>query len=156
MAKGRKPTPTVIKLMTGNPGKRPIDADTLTPPIETPQPSAQLSAASRAIWDETVKELEKLRVIARIDKFQIETYCNIVARAQAIQKFLDENGMTYTTRGKHGEMVRVRPEVSILQDCEKQIRAFASEWGMTAASRARVKTDPRQGSLGLDDPTAGY
>jgi len=64
--------------------------------------------------------------------------------------------MTYTTRGKHGEMVRVRPEVSILQDCEKQIRAFASEWGMTAASRARVKTDPRQGSLGLDDPTAGY
>lgn len=153
MARGRKPKPTVLKLIQGNPGKRPIEHG-LSATIEEPDCPAGMSAEAKAIWDEIVKELMQLRVLARVDKFQLEKYCNIVARARELQNFINKNGMTYETEGKHGMMFRIRPEMAILQNAESQIKAFAAEWGMTAQSRVRIKADPRQPDM--FDPTAGY
>ncbi len=36
MRRGRKPKPTRLKLLQGNPGKRPIERDALEPPVEIP------------------------------------------------------------------------------------------------------------------------
>lgn len=154
MAKGRKAKPTHLKVVTGNPGKRPLKED-LLPPVEIPSAPACLSRDAADIWLTTTMELAKLGIIARIDVHQIAAYCNIVSRMQKAQAVLDEHDLIYETHSeKTGTMFRVRPELKIIQDCEKLLARYAAEFGMTAASRTKLKGDPRQPELPLDDPTA--
>lgn len=157
MTKGRKPKPARLKVIDGNPGgKAAVAAQDLKAPIEQPQPPNWLSKDVRAIWDEILPELERLGVTARVDVYTIATYCTIMDRKIKAQMFIDEHGLTYITKGPAGTMERIRPQVKMMEDCEKQLRAYAAEFGMTPSSRTRLKGDPRQGSLFPDDPTAGY
>lgn len=154
MVKGHDGHSNVTRLHAPNPGKRKKKNKPQTE-VGAPEKPPGLSTSATEIWDDVVSELTALKVIARVDKNQIAAYCNIVARTRDMQDFIDKNGYTYITRGKSGEMERIRPQVKILETCEKQIRAFAQEWGMSAASRARLNVDDGQGEL-FDDPTAGY
>ncbi len=151
--RGRKPIPHALKLVKGNPGKRPMAGD-LKPGNEAPTPP-KMNDQAMEVWNETIPELYRLGVIARIDKNQIAAYCNIEARRRQAQKALDDYGdLVYETRGPSGAMIRHRPEIKIVSDCEKQLKSFAVEWGMTASSRVRLG-DPNQGRLDLgDDPTS--
>jgi len=156
MADGMPHSPNAGASFAPNPGKRKKGKNKPPPNNDdgsAPDKPQSLSKDAALIWDEVVSELEKLKVLARVDKYQIAIYCNNVARAQAMQQLLDKDGYTYTTRGRNGEMERARPQVAILESCEKQIRAFAQEWGMSAAARGRLKVDDGQGKLFDDDPT---
>lgn len=161
MADGMPQSPNADVRVKPNPGKRKnnkskknkkngTDADGSN---NAPDMPPGLTEDAAKIWDEVVAELEKLNVLARVDNHLIAIYCNTVARAQKMQRHLDEHGYTYVTRGRNGEMERARPQVAILETCEKQMRAFAQEWGMSAAARGRLKVNDGQGDL-FDDPTA--
>lgn len=151
--RGRKPTPPHLKVVRGNPGHRPPQKP-FGAPGEPPSAPDGMSKEALAIWKETIPELHKLGVVARVDRNQLCAYCVIVARHRDAQKKVDEMGAVYETDGKAGPMLRVNPWVKVAQDCEKQMRAYAAEWGMTGAARARLG-DPRQSELPFgDDPTA--
>ena len=49
--RGPKPTPTALKLLRGNPGKRPINVDEPQPrPVESPGASPWLDETAAALW----------------------------------------------------------------------------------------------------------
>ena len=47
---GSKPLPTVLKVLSGNPGKYPINEDEPDPEVRLPRPLAHLSAAALREW----------------------------------------------------------------------------------------------------------
>ena len=152
--RGRKPKPPHLKLVTGNPGRRPVNPG-LRPGAEAPKPPPGINKLALAVWKETVPLLLSLGVLAKIDKNQIAAYCGIEARRRKNQAILDKHDSdTYETDGKGGRMTRIRAEVKIVEQCEKALKSYAVEWGMTGSSRARMG-DPNQGDLFKDDPTAG-
>ena len=74
--RGPKPTPNVIKLWNGNPGKRPLNlSDGVNPEIEIPSPPKWLSNHAVKEWRRIGAELEALGLIAQIDKASLATYC---------------------------------------------------------------------------------
>lgn len=152
MTKGRKPTPASLKVVTGNPGKRPIKHG-LAAENEAPPPPDRLSAEALEIWHSTVPQLHRLGVLARVDQHQIAVYCEVVARYYRALGEVQRLGEVYETQGKNGPMLRVNPYVKIARDCEVTIKNYASEWGMTAVARMRLG-DPKQPDLFGDDPTA--
>lgn len=75
-ARGPKPTPTVLKLINGNPGKRPLNlSDGVNPVIRVPAHPKWLGHHAIKEWRRISAELVELGLIAEIDKASLATYC---------------------------------------------------------------------------------
>ena len=55
--RGRKPKPSHLKLVTGNPGKRAINTQEPAPEGILPAPPPELTAEARGEWDRVAGEL---------------------------------------------------------------------------------------------------
>lgn len=74
--RGPKPTPNVVKLFNGNPGKRPLNlSDGVNPPIAVPSYPRWLSPGAVKEWKRISAELSELGLIANIDLASLATYC---------------------------------------------------------------------------------
>lgn len=61
--RGRKPKPSHLKLVTGNPGKRAINTQEPAPERILPQPPGELTAEARGEWDRVAGELNRLGLL---------------------------------------------------------------------------------------------
>ena len=48
--RGNKPKPTVLKLITGNPGRRPLNAREAKPEVQVPEPPQWLAGDALVEW----------------------------------------------------------------------------------------------------------
>jgi phage terminase small subunit len=73
--RGRKPTPTRLKVLTGNPGKRPLNAAEHHPEPAVPDCPPELGPVARREWDRLVSELAPLRLLTHLDRAALAAYC---------------------------------------------------------------------------------
>jgi P27 family predicted phage terminase small subunit len=73
--RGRRPKPSRIKALTGNPGKRPINVHEPRPVPALPDCPPELSPAGRQEWARLSAELSKLNLITHLDRGALATYC---------------------------------------------------------------------------------
>jgi phage terminase small subunit len=66
--RGRRPKPTRLKLLTGNPGKRPFNDTEPRPEPVVPECPPELSELARREWDRLAPELAKLRIVTNLDR----------------------------------------------------------------------------------------
>jgi P27 family predicted phage terminase small subunit len=137
--RGRRPKPTRMKVLTGNPGRRPLNPDEPRPEAVIPDCPAELGPTARREWDRLVRELAPLRMLTNLDRAALATYCGAYGMwaeaTEAIQKF--------------GTMVKApsgfpvqSPYVSIANRQAEIMMRIASEFGFTPASRSRISTPP--------------
>jgi P27 family predicted phage terminase small subunit len=133
--RGRKPKPTRFRVLTGNPGKRPLNINEPNPEPVVPDCPPELSTAARREWDRLVGELGKLRVLTQLDRAALAAYCGAYALwAEATEAI-----------GTFGVMVKSptglpiqSPYVSIANRQAEIMMRIASEFGFTPASRGRI------------------
>ncbi len=89
--RGRRPKPTRLKVLTGNPGKRPFNKNEPKPEIAVPDCPAELGPVARKEWDRMIGELSGLRILTNLDRAALAAYCGAYAMwaeaTEAIQKF---------------------------------------------------------------------
>ena len=89
--RGRRPKPTRLKVLTGNPGKRRLNAAELTPEPAIPECPVELGPVARREWDRLVGELASLRLLTNLDRAALAAYCGAYAlwaeSMEAIQKY---------------------------------------------------------------------
>jgi P27 family predicted phage terminase small subunit len=145
--RGRKPEPTKLKIIKGNPGKRKLNRD--EPQVSgVPECPKGLNKAARAEWDRVVPELARIGVLGRIDSSGIAAYCQAYSRWLQAEKEIDTHGITFQTHYTDNEGnvlpgdIKKNPAVTVANDAMKLMRAFASEYGLTPASRGRIHAKP--------------
>lgn len=89
---GRKPKPTALKLLAGNPGKRAINHAEPKPRVVMPKPPEHLSDAEKDKWKSTVRELHPLGLVTAIDKDALAMYCTIYVRWVKAEKMVRDKG----------------------------------------------------------------
>lgn len=149
MTKGRKPKPTAVKELTGNPGKRALNEAEPKPPAPRvlPPPPEHLGALAREKWDELAALLYNLGVLTEIDIDALARYCVIYQRwREAEENIVKKGGMILQTAA--GNSIQ-NPFLSIANRCIEQLDKLAAEFGLTPSSRTRVKADlpPEQSKL---------
>ncbi len=77
--RGRKPKPTKLKVLTGNPGKRPLNHNEPRPEPAVPDCPPELSGAAQCEWNRLVGELSKLNLRTHLDRTALAAYCNAYA-----------------------------------------------------------------------------
>lgn len=135
--RGRRPKPTRVKVLTGNPGKHPLNMHEPKPEPAIPDCPTELGLVARREWERMVTELSKLRILTALDRAALAAYCNAYAlwaeAAEAIQK--------YGTMVKSPSGYPIQsPYVSIGNRQAEIMMRIASEFGFTPASRSRITT----------------
>jgi P27 family predicted phage terminase small subunit len=153
--KGRRPKPSHLKLVTGNPGRRALNAK--EPKVARSRPSApsHLSDKARETWGYVTGLLDRMGVLSEVDAVALEMLCESYADYLAAKAELKAFGSDYyTTLTALGDkMHRAHPAVAQKNDADRRIRAWLSEFGMTPSARSRVKAD---GEGTEDDAAATY
>jgi len=143
--KGRKPLPTKIKILEGNPGKRPLNLINEPKPLQiAPECPDWLLDEAKKEWSRLAPGLERLGLLTILDMAAFAGYCQSYAKWKIAEEFIKKNGMTYEIlkRDKEGKVISTYialfPEVYIARQCLNQIKAFAAEFGLTPSSRGRI------------------
>lgn len=140
MTKGRKPKPTHLKLVAGNPGKRALPENEPKPVRERPNKPAGMSGPASKIWDIVADETFKMGVLTTADGPALRMFCEAWARFfEARRAILQFGSMTYETEGVAGMQIKLHPLVGVQERAERTIRSWCSEFGLTPAARARVE-----------------
>ena len=80
MKPGTKPKPTHVKLVTGNPGKRPLNEDEPEFVSGIPEPPDFLFDDARVVWDKLASELHQKGVLTEMDFAPLAGFCQAWAR----------------------------------------------------------------------------
>lgn len=154
MAKGRKPTPIHLRLVKGNPGKRPINTAEPKPRRERPSAPAHVSDKARETWGYVTSILDGMGVLTKADALALEVLCEAYADYLTARAELRAFGSNYyeTVNQTGGVMHRAHPAVAVMQDADRRIKAWLAEFGMTPSARSRVKGEAE----GEEDPAAAY
>lgn len=133
--RGRRPKPTRLKVLTGNPGKRPLNDAEPRPEPALPECPPELGETARREWDRLAPELAALRIVTNLDRAALAAYCGAYAlwaeATEAIQKY--------------GQMIKSpsgfpvqSPYVAVANRQTEIMIRIASEFGFTPASRSRI------------------
>lgn len=137
---GPKPKPTAFKILHGNPGKRPLPANEPQPELSTPDCPEHLDSQARMEWERIVPELEKLGLNAQVYRAPLAAYCQCYSRWQAAEELIASEGLTIQIK----DTIRVNPAVTVAKDAMRMVREFSAEFGITPASKTRIKVDPKE------------
>lgn len=141
MARGRKPTPTHLRLVSGKIGKRPLNLQEPKAPQGRPSCPAHASDKARETWGYVCGILEDMGVLSVIDAVAIEMLCEAYADFVAASKALRDFGSDfYETATESGSiMYRAHPALAKKQDADRRIRGWLAEFGLTPSARSRIK-----------------
>lgn len=135
---GRKPKPTALKVLAGNPGKRALNRAEPKPRVVMPRPPEHLSEDEKTKWKAVVRELHPLGLVTTIDRDALAMYCVIYVRWMKAEKIVREKGEVMKTAA--GNLIQ-NPYLPIANRALDQLNKLGAEFGMTPSSRTRVKTD---------------
>ena len=135
MPRGRKPTPTALKLLKGNPGRRPPNPSEPKPAADRPRCPQHLDTEARKEWRRIVPELEQLGLLTILDRAALALYCQAWSRWVRASREIDENGEILES--KNGKPVQ-SPWISLRNRAGQDMHKFLAEFGMTPSSRTRV------------------
>ena len=89
---GRRPKPTNLKLLQGNPGKRPINPNEPQPPVEIPSAPDHLNEVAKQEWNRIAEKLERLGLISELDRAALAAYCCAYGRWVEAEEALMKTG----------------------------------------------------------------
>lgn len=126
--RGRKPIPTKLKLLQGNPGKRPLPVEPeYTNSCDAP---SFISGEAKAEWDRVSKELNAVGMLTAVDRSMLTAYCLAWQDFVCLAKTMKKEGYT-TDKGK-------TPAYLAYENAHKRLIETAREFGFSPSARARV------------------
>jgi P27 family predicted phage terminase small subunit len=158
--RGRRPRPTHLKLVTGNPGKRRLNSAEPRPAGGLPQPPAELTADAKTEWQRVAKRLHALGLLTTVDRAPLAAYCQAWGRWRQAERALAEMAKLDPVTGalmiktKEGNAIQ-NPVLGVANRAMADMVRYAAEFGMTPSSRSRMQASPTDRG-NADDPARKY
>ena len=122
--------PTALKVLQGNPGKRPLNENEPQPERKIPEKPADMDRVASRTWDELAPKLHALGLLTEIDGLSFRNLCIIRSRLFGIHNKI---------KGKSGKLVNNDGGVSSYVTMEKQyfqlFRLYAGDFGLSPRGR---------------------
>lgn len=150
------PTPTALKLLKGNPGKRPLPKYEPLLPLELPVAPSFLTKEAKREWNRMVVVLFNTGLITVGDTATFQAYCQAYGHWVAIEKQFTNEGSKYTLMNDKGNTY-MNPLLTALNQAAERLAKCCQEFGLTPAARTKVMvfpTDPEANAK--TDPAKKY
>lgn len=140
---GRPPKPTELKVITGNPGKRPIRRSPAgTKPSRTPAAPVVLRDAGRAAW--SIYWTHGRAWLAETDRPLVTRLCRLIDAAADLEAVIDTEGLTWK-RTRRSPRSSIHHSFNNLLGIYKAIADLESRAGFTPTDRARLEVPAGSG-----------
>lgn len=150
---GPAPKPTAIKVLAGNPGKRPLNGSEPQFAPEAPTCPRHLNAPARREWRRVVKVLADAGVMTMVDRAILALYCQAYGRWVIAEDRIAEleaqepdSGMVQLTPNK---METQGVWLQIANRAMEQTKKYAGELGMTPAARTKIHAQSTEAKKSL-------
>lgn len=162
--RGPQPQAAVLKLMRGNPGKRPLNlADGVNPEVAVPDIPRHLNKEARKEWKRITVELETLGLISRLDRAALSLYCQAWGRLVELETAFQKRADRLAQEGKDPTAAYVdvtasgyranAAEINMINALQDQVHKFLQSFGLSPSSRSRVTASANQMPLpGMEAP----
>lgn len=171
--RGPLPKPTALKLMAGNPGKRPLNlSDGVNPLIEIPTPPKHLGRAALKEWRRITPILEDLGLVSGLDLAALALYCQSygmlvelelafnakvahgVAQGLSASDAVLSASIGTTPSGYQQQSVLIQ----LVRSHREEVNRYLAHFGLSPSARARVTpSNYMQSSLpGIDEAVSGF
>ncbi len=128
---GRKPQPTALKVLRGNPGKRRLNEnEPKHVPLEEACPDELTNPVARAEWQRIAPHLIRVGQVTAVDRSTLMGYCQKYG-AWLVQELKAQQDPSYQA-------------VNVANRCFVLMLRAAVELGITPSSRSRVTVAPVQ------------
>ncbi len=144
MGRGRKPKPTTLRVLQGNPGKRRLNKDEPNFGAGAPDKPTWLDEYASEAWDYFVFHLLAARVLQKAYQHILIVACSAYSQLRKCEKFLAEKqSISYVMSTDQGDVYRPFPEVAQLNQARRQLHSACAELGVTPPSSTKVKQLPQ-------------
>lgn len=147
--RGRRPTPTYLKIIRGNPGCRPLNTDEPPALDGIPDIPSQLIDKAKEEWDRATEQLTAMKGMKKPDMAVVAMYAHSWAVWCAIMEKINKRPDPFWTeqtdriddKGKPIYKVIPSPLIKELRHAEMHLLRFASEIGFTPSARSRMRVE---------------
>ena len=132
---GRRPKPTAIHVLNGNPSKKKLSKTEPSPTVGAPACPDWLDARAKSAWAYIVPELMAVGVLTVADGLALQQLCEAYADWKSACEIVAAEGILSSDSDGN---IRKHPAVQIKSDADKRVRAWLGEFGLTPAARAKL------------------
>jgi len=136
----------MLKVLEGNPGKRPLPKNEPKPnPVAPPCPT-WVNPEGKKLWKYLAPLLERLGLLSEIDGPAFTAVCQSWGIWVALERQLKKIGRTYQYTNKAGATNEAeRPESKMARNSLELCKTLLTEFGMTPSSRSRICVNTNSG-----------
>jgi P27 family predicted phage terminase small subunit len=139
--------PDNIRALRGNPGGRPAPKRvTATPGV--PSAPSWMEREAKAEWRRIVPELDRLGVLAKVDRAALTTYCSAWAKFVRAEEALRDEDLVAERRAGNGPAKH--PGWQVWREAANTVAMLAKELFITPSARLR-SVKPEADDDGEDD-----
>jgi P27 family predicted phage terminase small subunit len=149
--RGPAPRPTALRILEGNPSKRPINRSEPKPRLKVPRCPNHLDELAKAEWKRLVRIISHMKLLTEADYIALANLCQAYSRMVKAERKLAEAGLLYKTQSGY---VQQSPLLSIINSSVETISKLCKEFGLTPSSRSRIQlmsSENQQGDDGILD-----
>lgn len=142
--RGRKPKPVELKILQGNPGKRPIPDDIPQPGklYEIPEPPKyhELDAVAIEIWNDLAPKLTRTRILTDHDLNTLAHYCTASSICIMAKKKITEHTLILTFKNEDGTLKHAQksPFITVYREALDDVIRLGAQLGLSPSERARL------------------
>jgi P27 family predicted phage terminase small subunit len=155
---GRPKKPSALKVLEGNPGKRPMNEKEPKPQKANGKykPTFKLSPRAKRIFNRLCPVLDRVGLLTEIDFDPITQYCDIYDKWLKCKEHIEKNGLSYPLYGDpivvDGEEVRpIRyyvkyTEATQYKEFWNMMLKIQSSFGLSPSDRASLEVELAKGA----------
>ena len=146
MAPGPPPKPTRLRVLEGNPGRRPLNEFEPQPAPRKRVPAApkELGEQAKKEWRRLAKQLVRQGILTDLDMTAFTAYCQCYQRWYDASRQLDSTGLFI--KAPNG-MIMQNPLLPIINKAVDQMLKFMARFGLTPSDRSRLSVVPPDDEL---------
>jgi len=139
--RGRKPKPTILKVIDGNPGKKALPKNEPVPVGDLTEAPEWFSDDQKDNWDYAIEHAPK-GLLKKIDKSALMAW--VIAEDLFRQAVIKVNQMNLIIKSPVKGDPMQNPYLPIVNKQSVNMLKAAAELGFTPSSRSRVTLDPQE------------
>lgn len=148
--RGTYPKPDWLRVIEGNPGKRPPRGNDSSKLVESLAAPEFFNTEQTAIWNDVVHVLVRVRALTEGDKFQLERYVDFLYQYRLAADFMRQNSkgqIVYTVKGpvikdesgnskRETKQIKLLPHINAMLILSNHLCKIENYFGLNPSARA--------------------
>lgn len=147
---GRRPKPTALKVLQGNPGKRKLNQGEPKPPEGEVTVPETLSGVAKVVWGELAPVALAMGTLTTADVAAFGTLCELEATRREASAEKDRKGFSpfllttmVDSAGNEHQNIKQHPAITLERNTAAALRPYYEKFGLEPVGRARISVPKR-------------